>query len=51
MVPRLIFAALIFCSLASRPDGASTRRRGVQDPRPAQTQATLGPAAAPPACP
>jgi hypothetical protein len=53
MVPRLVFAALVFCSLASRPDGTPTRRRVGADPRqiPAQAQATIAPAVVRPACP
>lgn len=46
MVPRLIFAALVFCSLASRPETAA-RHRAPAEPRaaPPSARATLGPAA------
>lgn len=45
MVPRLIFAALVFCSLASRPGGVA-RRHAAPEVRPAQVQPALVPAAA-----
>lgn len=48
MVPRLIFAALMFSSLASRPNGASARHHPAPEARPVQVQPTLAPA---PACP
>ena len=47
MVPRLIFAALMFCSLASRPDGAGRRHPAPETrPVPFQGQPALVPAAA-----
>jgi hypothetical protein len=51
MIPRLIFAALVFGSLASRPDAAPSHRRGAPEGRLAQARPTVGPAPSPGACP
>jgi hypothetical protein len=45
MVPRLLFAAMVFGSLASRPD--TSRRHAPPPPPAAQAAATVRPAPAP----
>ncbi len=48
MVPRLLFAALVFGSLASRPDVSSGRRHPAPEATPAREAPTIAPLRCPP---